>query len=164
MKKSINSYQLTIFTVLLVAVFFFVTLHSLPRSPGVDKEKVDVKIALGKIEKGKGQGDQQLVMEGVVMLKEVLKRDKNNIEAIWQLGQLSMESGQFEKAIARFEKFVSLTEGHDKSIGLVSLADAYFFKDDMKKALDALVEAKRYTKEKKVLIEIDERLKIINKI
>ena len=48
------------------------------------------------------------VMTGVGRLKKVIELDKNNENALFQLGILSIKSGQTEKAIERFEKLVSL--------------------------------------------------------
>jgi tetratricopeptide (TPR) repeat protein len=42
-------------------------------------------------------------MQGITMLREVLEEDPNNQLAIYNLGMLSINSGQLEKAIERFE-------------------------------------------------------------
>ncbi len=157
MKTHTNSSQtVTISIVMLGAVLFFISLLLLPKTPSIDEEAVDVKIATQLINDGK-------VMEGVTMLKNVLKKDENNIDAIWQLGNLSMQSSQYEKAVNRFEKFVSITDGNDKTSGLIYLADAYFLSNQKDKAFEALTEAKKSTKDEKYLIEIDQRIEILNK-
>jgi cytochrome c-type biogenesis protein CcmH/NrfG len=43
------------------------------------------------------------VMKGVQLLKDIVKRDSNNIQANYTLGMLSMRSGQMDKALVRFE-------------------------------------------------------------
>ncbi len=48
------------------------------------------------------------IMKGVQLLKDVTKRDSNNIDANYTLGMLSMRSGQSEKAVGRFETLVKL--------------------------------------------------------
>lgn len=151
-----SSQNKTIFIVILGAFIFFISLLSLSKTPSVNQEDVDVKIATQLIEKGE-------IMEGVTKLKKVLEQDENNVEAIWQLGNLSMQSSQYDKAIGRFEKFVTLVEGDDKASGLVYLADAYFLSGEPEKSLETLVLARNETKNDKILIEIDERIKIINK-
>lgn len=50
----------------------------------------------------------QDVMKGVGMLKEVVAKDSNNVQAIFTLGMLSIQSGQFDKAEERFLKLVQL--------------------------------------------------------
>lgn len=151
-----SSQNKTIFIAILGAFIFFISLLSLSKTPSVNQEDVDVKIASQLIEKGE-------VMEGVAKLKKVLEQDENNVDAIWQLGKLSMQSSQYDKAIVRFEKFVTLVEGDDKASGLIYLADAYFLSGEPEKSLNALVLARSETKTEKILIDIDERIKIINK-
>lgn len=53
------------------------------------------------------QVDQD-VMKGVGMLKEVVAQDSNNVQAIFTLGMLSIQSGQFDKAEERFKKLTTL--------------------------------------------------------
>jgi tetratricopeptide (TPR) repeat protein len=48
------------------------------------------------------------VMKGVGMLKEVVSKDSNNLQAIFTLGMLSIQSGQLDKAEQRFKKLISL--------------------------------------------------------
>lgn len=151
-----SSFNLTFTIVLLGAIVFFISLALLPKTPKVDKVNVSIEIAKQKIKSGQ-------VMEGVTMLKTVLDSNENNVDAIWELGKLSMESNQFEKAQGRFIKFVSLTSGNDKASGLISLADAYFLNGEVDKALAPLLEARKHTEEQSILIEIDERIGIINK-
>jgi len=47
-------------------------------------------------------------MQGIQMLREVLEADENNELAIYNLGLLSMQSGQYDRAIERFERLVDL--------------------------------------------------------
>ncbi len=59
--------------------------------------------------KGLALVDQRsTMMEGVPLLLSVVRKDENNIPANYALGLLAVESGQFEKALLRFEKLVSL--------------------------------------------------------
>lgn len=47
-------------------------------------------------------------MKGIQMLLDVVKQDPENEQALFNLGILSMQSGQYEKAIERFEKIIAL--------------------------------------------------------
>ncbi len=47
-------------------------------------------------------------MQGIAMLREVLEQNPNHAKAIENLGLLSVQSGQYDKAIVRFEKLVEL--------------------------------------------------------
>jgi len=48
------------------------------------------------------------VMGAVQLLKDVIKRDSNNVQANYTLGMLSKRSGQWDKARIRFEKLTQL--------------------------------------------------------
>ncbi len=47
-------------------------------------------------------------MKGISMLTEILERDSEHEAAIYNLGILSIQSTQYDKAVERFEKLVSL--------------------------------------------------------
>jgi tetratricopeptide (TPR) repeat protein len=47
-------------------------------------------------------------MEGILMLREILKTDPENETAIYNLGILSMQSGQYQKAIDRFKQLIDI--------------------------------------------------------
>lgn len=57
-------------------------------------QKIDSAVAL--VESG-GQP-----MKGILMLREVVEEDSTNIKALTRLGQFSIQSGQYDKAEARF--------------------------------------------------------------
>src|SRR6056300_1206131 len=129
---SSNSKKISAFVV--GALIILISLQFFPRTPSVDEGEVSVKKASLLIEQGE-------IMEGVTLLKTVLEVDPNNLDAIWELGKLSMQSQQFDKAVERFEKFVSITTGEEKVSGLISLSDAQFFNEDKEKALISLSQA-----------------------
>lgn len=54
-------------------------------------------------------------MAGVTMLRDILEIDENNRQAILNLGLLAIQSGQFEKAKARFEKLVAIDSSDHES-------------------------------------------------
>jgi Tfp pilus assembly protein PilF len=78
----------------------------LPKAPKEATEKitgVNAKIARASALVQNGTNP----MEGIRLLREVLEEDPENTEVHYRLGMFSMQSGQFDKAIARFEKVVS---------------------------------------------------------
>jgi tetratricopeptide (TPR) repeat protein len=151
---SANSKKISAFVV--GALIILISLQFFPRTPSVDEGEVSVKKASLLIEQGE-------IMEGVTLLKTVLEVDPNNLDAIWELGKLSMQSQQFDKAVERFEKFVSITTGEEKVSGLISLSDAQFFNEDREKALISLSQASTLNTNQELEIEIQERISIINK-
>jgi tetratricopeptide (TPR) repeat protein len=47
-------------------------------------------------------------MQGITMIREVLNKDPDNQLALFNLGLLSMQSGQYDKAVERFERLLSI--------------------------------------------------------
>ncbi|WP_114781992.1 tetratricopeptide repeat protein [Botryobacter ruber] len=51
-------------------------------------------------------------MQGIMLLREVITADPNNQKALFNLGLLSMQSNQYDKAEERFRKLVAVNPGH----------------------------------------------------
>lgn len=47
-------------------------------------------------------------MRGIAMLREILEQDPQNEDAIYNMGLLSLQSGQYDKAAQRFEQLVRI--------------------------------------------------------
>lgn len=47
-------------------------------------------------------------MQGITMIRSVLDKDPDNQLALFNLGLLSMQSGQYDKAVGRFERLMQL--------------------------------------------------------
>lgn len=68
----------------------------------MDPENTDAQIDLGSC--WMFAPDPENPMQGITMLKSVVAKDSTNTRAILQLGHFSVLSGQFPKAIERFEQ------------------------------------------------------------
>jgi Flp pilus assembly protein TadD len=69
----------------------------------------EIETALANYKKGLADGDMNFAMtQGIFKLRDVLKKDPENVKALYHMGLLSIESGQFDKAIERFEKLILL--------------------------------------------------------
>lgn len=78
-------------------------------------------------------------MEGVSMLKSSLEINPNNKEAYWYLGQFSVRSGQFEKAVTHFENLLALeNDPSERFKTYIYLEDAYISSGDLEGALQVL--------------------------
>lgn len=75
-------------------------------------------------------------MQGVSILLDVVNKDPNNADAQFLLGKFGIVSRQFDKAIVRLEKVVSLRPQNYDAVFL--LAVAYSGKGDNKKAGELL--------------------------
>jgi tetratricopeptide (TPR) repeat protein len=75
-------------------------------------------------------------MNGVTILREMVAKDPNHIPANLMLGRLSIQSGQFDKAVARLEHVMELEPQNREA--LYFLAEAYKGKGDKEKAIATL--------------------------
>jgi tetratricopeptide (TPR) repeat protein len=51
-------------------------------------------------------------MRGITMLREILTDDPENQDAIFNMGLLSLQSGQYERAMERFEQLTKINSGN----------------------------------------------------
>lgn len=70
----------------------------------LDPENLDVKSDLGICYAQEGSNP----MKGIMMLREVVSKNPDHEMAQYNLGILSVQSGQLEKAVERFEKVMKL--------------------------------------------------------
>lgn len=115
----------------------------------LDPANADLKVKLGE---GYMEGSED-VMKGVKLMLDVVRADSNHYMANLMLGKYGIKSGQYEKAIARLEKVISL---HSKKLdGYFLLVDAYAASGNNEKAAETLIKAKKLIKDKNLLKEID---------
>ena len=95
-------------------------------------------------------------MEGIQLLLDVLKEDPTNVEALFYLGDFSLKTGQFEKAIDRFETLVKVQPQNSKFWFL--LAQAYELNKDKANAVIAYKNCIVYTKDEAKIKEIDQKI------
>lgn len=95
-------------------------------------------------------------MEGIQLLLEVLNEDPNNIEALFYLGDFSLKTGQFDKAIGRFETLVKVQPENSKFWFL--LAQAYELNKDNANAVIAYKNCILYTKDEAKIKEIEQKI------
>lgn len=75
-------------------------------------------------------------MKGIGMLREIEKTDSNNVNLQLNFAFFSEKSGQWDKAIARFEKVLKIEPEFIEAY--LHLADAYQQKGDKAKAIESL--------------------------
>ncbi len=95
-------------------------------------------------------------MQGIGLLKEVLKDDPKNETAIYQLGILSLQSGQNQKAVDRFKELIQINPANANAhyyLG-VSLANT----GDKDKAIASLERAKELETDKGFRAAVDDYL------
>jgi tetratricopeptide (TPR) repeat protein len=94
-----------------IGLVLIVLFLMIPRKPWSSKEEPAANAM--SADQSKLQQAIELVngsnpMQGIMMLREIVAKDSNNVEAQYWLGVFAVQSGQFEKAIPRFEKVISL--------------------------------------------------------
>lgn len=99
----------------------------------------------------------QDVMSGVGILRDIVAKDSNNAEAQFTLGRFGIVSKQFDKAIKRLEKVVSLQPSNVDAYLL--LAEAYENVGENKSAVSALEKAKKLIKDPDLTKEINDYIK-----
>lgn len=96
-------------------------------------------------------------MQGIQLLLGITREQPNHIQANLMLGQLSIRSGQMDKAQERFEKVLSIEPENTEA--LYFLAEVYKSKGNKQKAIELLEECKRIINNPDFSKEIDEYIK-----
>jgi tetratricopeptide (TPR) repeat protein len=96
-------------------------------------------------------------MQGVGMLREVIQEDPKNQLALFNLGMLSIQSGQHEKAINWLTRLVEVNPAHTQGTLLLGLA--YMNTGDKKKAKEQFERVKDMDKDPAVQATVDSYLK-----
>ena len=105
----------------------------------LDSSLIDAKTGLGvTIVNGAGPP-----MEGITLLMDVVKKDPKNLKANMNLGLFAIKSGQFDKAIIRFNDIISNISATPEAY--FYLATAYESLDKKNEAIDAYLSSKKLT-------------------
>ncbi len=96
-------------------------------------------------------------MQGVQMLLGITREKPDNIPANLMLGRLSVQSGQYDKAIQRFETV--LKQEPKNTEALYFLAESYKGKGNKDKAIELFEECKRIVNKPEFSNDIDNYIK-----
>jgi tetratricopeptide (TPR) repeat protein len=99
-------------------------------------------------------------MKGIMMLREVVEEDPEHSNAQFNLGVLSVRSGQLDKAIERFEKVLSSDPGRVEARYL--LGRALIETGEGEKGIGQLKEIQKYTSDPQVLEEVNKLIHQVN--
>lgn len=95
-------------------------------------------------------------MSGIMMLREVLESDPQNEEALFNLGVLSIQSGQYKNAIERFNTLLKNHPDNDQAEFYLALS---YFNDGQKAKAKSLFEKiKNSSNDEQVLAAVDSYL------
>ncbi len=99
------------------------------------------------------EGPTDQVMNGVMILREITDKDPDNITANLILGRYGIVSGQFDKAVQRLEKVLSLDSLNAEAY--LYLAEAYESLGERAKAIEMLEKCKTIVKSPGFSEEVD---------
>lgn len=145
---------------LLGALVVIVLLVVAPRIPS-GKQAAEVKAmspAEVKMAEAIALVQGQDPMRGIMMLREVLEEDPNNTEAHWHLGLFSIQSGQYEKALDRFQKVRELDAEGFPDVWFY-LGRTYATLDSTEQAIECLRKYRTLTTDTVILNGVDRFLK-----
>lgn len=95
-------------------------------------------------------------MKGVQMLRDITREKPDDIPANLLLGRMSIQSGQFDKAVGRFETV--LKQEPENREALYFMAQAYEGKGDKKKAIEMLEKCKQVVNNPEFSKDIDQQI------
>lgn len=125
-------------------------ISSFERSLEINPDNDTVKMALASAYvDGTGQP-----MQGIQILLGITRKDPDNVPANLMLGQLSMRSGQTDKAISRFETVLKIEPENTEA--MLPLAEAYKNKGNKQKAIELFEKSKVIIDNPQFSSDIDE--------
>jgi tetratricopeptide (TPR) repeat protein len=144
-------------TVILIGFAIYFAPHQGNSTEVVSVDRsVDVKIneAVAIVNEGTAP------MKGILMLREVLEENPDNIRAHFQLGLLSVQSQQFDKALDRFNKVIELDDNNMEAYyfrahTFASLGDFEKAKTDFEKVIDNTSDKELKSEANKFLTELN---------
>jgi cytochrome c-type biogenesis protein CcmH/NrfG len=96
-------------------------------------------------------------MQGITMLREVLAKDPDNELALFNMGMLSIQSGQFERAVERLQQLVNINPAHIQ--GQLLLGIALMNSGNSAKAKEQFEKVKQMDRDPAVQATVDSYLK-----
>jgi len=132
MKRS-RILAITLVGIIMSMVLLFPNVSKEFSDKNINRNILDTKVrsAVKMIESGEGNP-----MEAIFALREVVEVDSNHRDAQFYLGQFSIMSGQWNKAIDRFKKVLRINSSDEYAIE--SLAIARFQKGEKNGAVEDL--------------------------
>ena len=132
MKRS-GILAITLVGIIMSMVLVFPNVSKEFSDKNINRNILDTKVqsAVKMIESGEGNP-----MEAIFALREVVEADSNHRDAQFHLGQFSIMSGQWNKAIDRFKKVLRINSSDEYAIE--SLAIARFQKGEKNGAVEDL--------------------------
>ena len=121
----------------LILALFIYTKSTRPKRPTIKNEisiSDQIQEALSNIQNADNAQSQ---MKGILQMRSLSEKYPENADLQWNMGLFSIQSGQYEKAVARFEKVINLdTQRFD---AYMQLAMSYLALQDTSAATGVLI-------------------------
>ena len=139
--------------IFIVAFLLIFLLYQLPKNV-VESDDVqgNVVAKTTSIESAVSLLESSNPMEGIFMLRDIVEKDPKNTEAIHYLGDLSLQTGQYENAIKRFNQILSIDSSDKKAY--LQLGISYYGLNDYNKA-DSLFQIVRDLNDSTLIKELN---------
>lgn len=115
--KLYNSYKNYADTLITDNLLTF-ALASYERAVETNVENLPLKMKLAEV-----YVESPQPMKGVLMLREIVDSIPNYVPALMRLGRLSMQTGQYEKALSRFNQVLEVEPSNTEAIYFLALAN-----------------------------------------
>lgn len=122
-----------------------------------DTSQTEVKVNLANCYFDGYPNMPPMVMKGVMMLREVTAKDSTNVGANLSLGRMSIMSGQFDKAVNRFQTVLRKDAANAEAY--YYLGEAYAAMGQKEKAREAFENCKKLVKNPTFATQLDEYIK-----
>ena len=121
----------------LVLALYIYTSSVRPKRPSTKKElpiSEQIQVALSNIQDAENPQSQ---MKGILQMRSLSEKYPDNADLQWNMGLFSIQSGQYEKAVARFEKVINIDA--QRLDAYMQLAMSYIALQDTSAATGVLV-------------------------
>ena len=108
-----------------------------PNRPSIKKElsiTEQIQDALSNIQDADNPQSQ---MKGILQMRSLSEKYPENADLQWNMGLFSIQSGQYEKAVARFEKVINIDA--QRLDAYMQLATSYLALQDTSAAIGVLI-------------------------
>ena len=121
----------------LVLALYIYTSSVRPKRPSTKKElpiSEQIQVALSNIQDAENPQSQ---MKGILQMRSLSEKYPENADLQWNMGLFSIQSGQYEKAVARFEKVINIDA--QRLDAYMQLATSYLALQDTSAAIGVLI-------------------------
>lgn len=103
----------------------------------------------------------EMPMKGIGILLEVVNKDPKNVDALTNLGYFAIQSGQYEKAIERFNTVLSIDPNNAEAF--IYLTDTYLSQGEKDKGIETLEKYKALVDDPLVIQQVDAYIEELKK-